>query len=97
MQTEYNFSNIIKNENAVCDGINYNYELRSFESKSVASFGIVLYEICVKMKIKNKYTFYRTGGIFSDLDKALRFFEMLIKKLVTPYDLPYIIEDSFSF
>ena len=97
MKAECNFSNIIKTEEIINNGINYSYELRSFESKSVASFGIILYEICVKMKFKNSVTFYRTGGIFSDLEKALRFFEMLRKNLVTPYDLPYIIEDSFSF
>ncbi len=88
---------IVKSECTSHDGITYKYELRSFESRSVASFGIVLYEICIEMKIKDSISFYKTGGIFSDIERAMRFFEMLRKNLATPYDLPYIIEDSFSF
>ena len=97
MSVDDNFSKIIKTERSVHNRIVYKYELRSFESKNVASFGIVLYEICVEMKIKDSVTFYRTGGIFSDIERALMFFDMIRKNLATPYDLPYIIEDCFSF
>lgn len=93
----HNSKGIIKIERATHNGINYKYELRSFEGREVASFGIVLYEILVEMKIKDNITFYKTGGLFSDVERALRFFDMLRKNLATPYDLPYIIEDSFSF
>lgn len=97
MITESNLNVVIKSEEITRNEISYEYELRSFESRNVASFGIVLYELCAKMTVKSSVTFYRTGGIFSDLDKALRFFELITKNLASPYHLPYIIEDFLSF
>ena len=97
MQTECDIKSIIKTERFLCEGISYKYELRSFEGKSVASFGITLYEIFVEMRDESGTSYYRTGGLFSDKEKALRFFNLLTRSLVTPQNLPYVIEDSFSF
>ena len=97
MQTRCDIESTIKTERFLCEGIRYKYELRSFEGKNVASFGITLYEIFVETYNSGKRSYYRTGGLFSDKEKALRFFDLLIRNLVTPHNLPYLIEDSFSF
>ena len=41
--------------------------------------------------------FYRTGGIFTSIDKAMRFLAKLKENLATPRNIPYILEDSLSF
>ncbi len=97
MISEYCKETVLKTETKVMSGINYKYELRSFKSKNVASFGIVLYEIYVETQEKDRLNFYRTGGLFSDLEKAIRFFEKVTRNFATPYNLPYIVEDSFLF
>ena len=97
MITECGSSNLIKRKCVEKDGVTYTYELQSFEGKNVASFGIVLYEIIVKSTIDEKNSFYRTGGLFSNKEKALEFLRFLINSTVTPRNLPYVIEDSFSF
>ena len=84
---------IIKSEEIENDGISYKYELAYFNSGSSASFEIPLYGINVKFKKEKESSFYRTGGIFTDLNKALGFFELIKKSFATPYDLPYVIED----
>ena len=97
MQQFHKLSNLIKSKNITHNGIEYIYELKSFEGGEVASFGIVLYEICVRL-IKNSISsFYRTGGLFTDFEKAIRFFDFLCDNLATPQNIPYIIEDCFSF
>jgi len=97
MQTECEIESTIKTEEIIYNGVIYRYKLRSFEGKNVASFGITLYEILVEMWDEGDKSYYRTGGLFSDKEKALRFFDLLTRSLVTPGNLPYVIEDSFSF
>ena len=87
----------IKSEKKNQGETSYTYELRSFEGHSVASFGIILYEISVEMNCNGEISFYRTGGLFSDREKAIKFFNMISNRLATPRNMPYIIEDAFSF
>lgn len=78
------------------DGIDYSYKLMLSRSKSVASYGISLYSVSVEMKNNESSSLHKTGGLFSDKEKAVRFFERLVDNLATPSNLPYIIEDELS-
>lgn len=87
---------IIREDENRC-GIRYKYELRRFDSSAVASYDIPLYEIYVETEKESTVTHYRTGGIFSDVEKAVKFFRMISEKLATPRDLPYVLEDCILF
>ena len=89
--------NVIKSRKIIENDTVYQYDLILFEGETTASFGITLYGINIEMKTSEVITSYKSGGLFSNEEKALRFFEMIIDKKVTPIDLPYVIEDSFCF
>ena len=89
--------NVIKSRKIIENDTAYQYDLILFEGETTASFGIKLYEISIEMQTKLSRTAYKSGGLFSSEEKALSFFDMIIKNRVTPIDLPYVIEDSFCF
>ncbi len=73
----------------------YTYTLTSRTGTSVASYGLTLYSIEINMTDKTgKHTESKVEDIFSDSKKAFRFFNILVKNLATPIDLPYILEDE---
>ena len=77
------------------DGAQYKYSLYMKESHRVASYKLPLYSIKIEMRSNdNGFTEAESGDIFSDLGKASVFFDRLVDNLATPYNLPYIIEDS---
>lgn len=80
------------------DGIEYRYELTRRENTNVAGYGIPLYSVAVVMEFKEsgKRSHGRTTELFSDLGKAARFFDKLVKNLATPIDLAYIVEDELN-
>lgn len=87
----------IRTEEREKDGIEYRYELIMRESAKVASYGIPLYTILIKMTQENgETTSADTKEVFADAGKAIVFFEKLVNNLATPIDLPYIVEDEFS-
>ena len=90
-------SSPIKRKSIDVEGKIYEYELKSFKGSAVASFGIILYEICATLTTKRGVSFYKTGGLFSSVDKALDFFNFITENLVTPQNLPYVVEDCFYF
>lgn len=87
----------IRTERREEDGNGYKYELLMRESSRVASYGIPLYSISVEMtQSDGKITNAKTSDVFADAGKAIDFFEKLVNNLVTPIDLPYVVEDEFS-
>lgn len=77
------------------DCAQYKYSLYMKESHRVASYKLPLYSIKIEMSSEESgYTEAESGDIFSDLGKASVFFDRLVDNLATPYNLPYIIEDS---
>ena len=79
------------------DGFTYKYSINQTESTRVASYRIPLYSISIKLIRGSEMTEAETKEIFSDLGKALSFFEKLVKNLATPIDLPYIVEDEILY
>lgn len=94
---EKNVDTTIRTEERKKDGIGYRYDLVMRESSKVASYGIPLYTVQVKMTRENgDITSADTNELFADPGKAIVFFEKLVDNLATPIDLPYIVEDEFS-
>ncbi len=88
----------VRTEVREVDGIEYRYELTRREDTSVAGYGIPLYSVAVVMEFKNsgKRTHGKTSELFSDMQKAVCFFEKLVSNLATPIDLAYIVEDELA-
>lgn len=73
----------------------YTYTLSVRTGDSVASFGLSLYSIEIRMTDKyGKHTSAELNDVFSESRKAFRFFDKLVKNLATPIDLPYVLEDE---
>ncbi len=87
---------IIKEKELICDGRVYRYRLIQTRSQKVASYLMPLYSIEVSLTHLGETTESSIDELFSDIGKALVFFDMLVDTLATPIDLPYIIEDRIS-
>ena len=88
---------IIMKEKCIEDnGAIYNYTISVRESNKVASYRIPLYSVSIKMTDKSgKETYAEAKDAFSDVGKALVFYERMIEYLATPLNLPYILEDEY--
>ncbi len=84
---------IIKDVTKTEFGITYRYLLTSVKSTKVTSFGMPLYSVEVIMTMNGRVTNYKAGDVFSDIGKAVVFFEKIVGNLATPIDMPYILED----
>ena len=88
---------IIKTECISKDGATYKYSLYVSERDKVASFRLPLYSIRIDMTDSDKKeTSASIDNVFCDIGKAIVFFDMLVKSLATPIDLPYILEDKIT-
>ena len=96
MITEQTKENAIISEIVEEDGVIYKYEIRRFDENDVTSFDVILYEIFVEAIIENTRGFYRSGGIFTNLEKAALFLKKLKDLRATPQNLPYVIEDAIT-
>ena len=77
------------------EGYFYTYRLLMSESDDTASFKIPLYSVSVTMSGEDmEERCATTGRIFSDAAAAIDFYEKAVHNLVTPIDLPYIVEDE---
>lgn len=89
-------SSVIKKIRKEDGGAVYIYRLRVTESRKVASYQLPLYSIDVEMDYEGTHTENSVNEVFSDVGKALVFFNSLVEYLATPIDLPYILEDKIS-
>lgn len=77
------------------DSMTYSYALLKHESKKLSSFRIPLYAIRIGLTDElGTYTEAQTDELFSDLGKAMVFYDRLIRNLATPIDLAYVVEDE---
>lgn len=89
-------SEIIRDEERIDDGLIYRYRLIRTRSLKVASYQMPLYSIEVQLTKDGAISENSLCEVFSDLGKALVFFDKLVDNLATPIDLPYILEDKIS-
>ena len=86
---------IVRYREVELDGAKYHYELIMKKSKKVISYRLPLYSIYVRMRDKDgNETDAQITDVFSDIGKAIVFFQKIVDNLVTPIDLPYIFEDQ---
>lgn len=96
MEKEKN-EGIIRTERRSRDGWDYTYILSVSLSRMTASYSLPLYSVSVEL---SHSTMGKTKEIlkdaFSDIGKAMEFFETAVAHLVTPIDLRYVFEDMIS-
>ena len=85
---------IVKEEYRHSKGFEYKYCLTVKKSSKVASYNLPLYSIKVEMTADGKHTEHELTDIFADAGKAITFFDEMVENLVTPLDLPFILEDK---
>lgn len=86
---------VIREEFREFKGAKYKYELIMRKSSKLVCFRLPLYSIKVEMTDAiGERTSAETGELFSDIGKAIAFFEKLVKYLATPLNLAYIVEDE---
>ena len=86
---------VMRSEIVIDEGITYTYTLCVRESDRVASYRIPLYSVTVKMvEGDGVETYAEARDAFSDVGKALVFYERIIEHLATPLNLPYVLEDE---
>lgn len=89
---------VISKEEREASGYRYSYELTERKGDSTADFGVRLYSIKVNMIDESGKTRYSEArDVFSSKEKALAFFDMIVKHLATPIDLKYIVEDELGY
>ncbi len=89
-------SEIVKDVTRVENGIIFRYILSARSSGKVASFQLPLYSVEVIMTKDGEVTRNKVEDVFSDVGKALNFFEQVSRNLATPIDLTYVLEDKIS-
>ena len=79
------------------DGIEYKYDLILKDGKRSDASEISLYSITVEMTEMGDETTTHSEAqdLFTDEERAIRFFEKLVEYLATPIDLAYVAEDEF--
>ena len=88
---------VIRREERRDEENRYMYELIMRKGDTLACWQMPLYSIRVNMidAFGNEGSAYVTD-VFSDENKALNFFDKLVRNLATPIDLSYILEDEIS-
>ena len=78
------------------DGENkYYYELIERIGETTADWRLPLYTVRVTMTGNSgPERCYEAKNLFSNKREAIEFFDMIVRNLATPIDLPYILEDE---
>ena len=88
---------IIKTNKIHKGGISYNYSLSENKSRKMPSFGLPLYTLKIEMIDSDGVsTMAMAKDIFRDVDKALCFYDKIVRNLATPIDLAYVVEDEIG-
>lgn len=86
---------VIRSEKRIDDGNSYSYRLLMRKGDSTADWQLPLYSFQINMTDKSGQERQATAkDIFSDEEKAITFFDKIVRNLATPIDLAYIIEDE---
>ena len=87
---------VIKSDKVTYGAAVYSYSLIMRESRRVASYRIPLYSVRIELITEEgEHTSNEAKDVFADIGKALVFYDMLVDNLVTPLNLPYILEDEY--
>lgn len=88
---------VIRREERQDTGYVYSYELIERKGDTTVDFGVSLYSIKVNMTDgEGKTRKSEARDVFSSKEKAVAFFDKIVRNLATPIDLKYIIEDEMT-
>ena len=88
---------LLRKEEAMEDGNHYSYELTVREGNCTADWRLPLYSIKVNMTdVYGQRREADAKDVFSSKEKAMTFFDKIVKNLATPIDLAYIVEDEMT-
>lgn len=96
MNKQTNNTTLIREEHAKDGEAEYTFILTMRRSDMVASYRMQLYSLTVRMTTNGRQTEATVSDAFSDARRAHRFFDLMLRELVTPIDLPYVLEDMIS-
>ncbi len=89
------YTQTVRSNNVETESEKYHYELIMKKSKRVTSYRLPLYSIKIHMTDSlGNVTEAEAQDLFSDIGKAIVFYQMLVDNLVTPIDLPYVVDDT---
>lgn len=73
----------------------YIYELIHREGRQTADWRLPLYSVRISLTDKYGKTCTKEAvDIFTDKERAVSFFDRLVRNLATPIDLGYVVEDE---
>lgn len=86
---------VVKKEERSNGGFFYTYELILREGMRTADWKLPLYSVKVSMTDQaGRKSQREVKDVFTNKDKAILFFEKLVRNLATPIDLGYVVEDE---
>lgn len=86
---------VVKKEEISDGGFLYTYELILREGKRTADWRLPLYSVKVSMEGEDGHRTQREAtDVFMNKEKAVSFFDKLVRNLATPIDLGYVVEDE---
>ena len=86
---------IVKKEERSDGGFLYTYELIMREGMRVADWKLPLYSVKVSMTDPEGQKSQREAtDVFKNRERAVDFFDRLVRNLATPIDLGYVVEDE---
>ena len=89
------YDTVIRKDFASDEENSYSYDLILRESRKTASWRMPLYSIRVSMTDSNGVSSSAdVTDAFADASRATRFYDMLVRNMATPIDLPYVLEDE---
>lgn len=89
------YERIVVKEERRQDDYLYTYELILREGKRTADWRLPLYSVKVSMTDPNGRSSQReVNDVFINRERAMEFFDKLVRNLATPIDLGYVVEDE---
>ena len=86
---------VVEREERRQDDFEYTYELILREGKRVADFRLPLYSVRVSMTDPDGNSSEKeVKDLFINRERAVEFFNRLVRNLATPIDLGYVVEDE---
>ena len=86
---------IVVKEERCHDDYLYTYELILREGKQTADWRLPLYSVKVSMTDpEGRSSQKEVKDVFINHDRAMEFFDKLVRNLATPIDLGYVVEDE---
>ena len=91
------YNTVLRKEERSDEEYSYSYELLMREGNTLSDWKLPLYSIKVAMTDSNGNRRHASArDLYSCKEKALAFFDKIVRNLATPIDLNYIIEDEMT-